>query len=75
MPLVFYISCNPVVVSLNGSETNTVCWISLLTTTLQFFDAGDNVIVGSKDGKLCWFDTDLSTKPYKMLKYDFSYLD
>jgi hypothetical protein len=42
--------------------------------TMQFFHAGDNIIVGSKDGKLCWFDTDLSTKPYKMLKYDFSYL-
>jgi hypothetical protein len=43
--------------------------------TMRFFYAGDNVIVGSKDGKLCWFDTDLSTKPYKKLKYDFSYLE
>jgi len=35
----------------------------------HFFYVGDNVIVGSKDGKLCWFDTDLSTRPYKTLKY------
>ncbi|KAJ6704566.1 RIBOSOME BIOGENESIS PROTEIN BOP1 BLOCK OF PROLIFERATION 1 PROTEIN [Salix viminalis] len=28
----------------------------------------DNVIVGSRDGKLCWFDMDLSSKPYKVLK-------
>jgi ribosome biogenesis protein ERB1 len=33
------------------------------------FHAGDNVIVGSRDGKLCWFDMDLSSKPYKVLKY------
>lgn len=30
--------------------------------------AGDNVIVGSKEGKLCWFDMDLSSKPYKTLR-------
>jgi hypothetical protein len=35
-----------------------------------FLFVGDNVIVGSKDGKLCWFDTDLSTRPYKTMKYD-----
>jgi len=29
---------------------------------------GDNLIVGSKEGKVCWFDMDLSTKPYKTLK-------
>ena len=29
---------------------------------------GDNLIVGSKEGKMCWFDMDLSTKPYKILK-------
>ena len=33
------------------------------------FHAGDNIIVGSRDGKLCWFDMDLSSKPYKVLKY------
>lgn len=36
---------------------------------LLCFNSGDNVIVGSKDGKLCWFDMDLSSKPYKILKY------
>ncbi|KAJ8755615.1 hypothetical protein K2173_022210 [Erythroxylum novogranatense] len=29
---------------------------------------GDNMIVGSKEGKLCWFDMDLSSKPYRVLK-------
>ena len=33
------------------------------------FHAGDNVIVGSREGKLCWFDMDLSSKPYRILKY------
>jgi ribosome biogenesis protein ERB1 len=37
-------------------------------SSISIHPGGDNVIVGSKDGKLCWFDTDLSTKPYKMLK-------
>lgn len=31
--------------------------------------AGDNVIVGSKEGKLCWFDMDLSCKPYKTMRF------
>jgi ribosome biogenesis protein ERB1 len=30
---------------------------------------GDNLIVGSYDKRLCWFDTDLSVKPYKTLRY------
>lgn len=33
------------------------------------FYAGDNVIVGSREGKLCWFDMDLSSQPYRILKY------
>ncbi|PQQ14097.1 ribosome biogenesis protein BOP1 homolog [Prunus yedoensis var. nudiflora] len=30
--------------------------------------AGDHIIVGSREGKLCWFNMDLSSKPYKTLK-------
>lgn len=30
---------------------------------------GDNLIIGSFDKRLCWFDMDLSTKPYKTLRY------
>ena len=30
---------------------------------------GDNLIVGSYDKKVCWFDMDLSNKPYKILRY------
>lgn len=29
---------------------------------------GDNIICGSYDSKLVWFDLDLSTKPYKVLR-------
>ena len=32
------------------------------------FNTGDNVIIGSYDRRLCWFDNDLSTKPYKTLR-------
>ncbi|PQP93993.1 hypothetical protein Pyn_34782 [Prunus yedoensis var. nudiflora] len=31
-------------------------------------DSGDHIIVGSREGKLCWFNMDLSSKPYKILK-------
>lgn len=37
-------------------------------SSLSVHPGGDNVIVGSRDGKLCWFDMDLSSKPYKILK-------
>ncbi|KAD3067389.1 hypothetical protein E3N88_35269 [Mikania micrantha] len=37
-------------------------------SSVSVHPGGDNVIVGSKDGKLCWFDMDLSSKPYKILK-------
>ncbi|KAK3742734.1 hypothetical protein QZH41_018951, partial [Actinostola sp. cb2023] len=39
-------------------------WISSIAVHPQ----GDNVIVGSYDKRLCWFDMDLSTKPYKTLR-------
>ena len=37
-------------------------------------DSGDNIIIGSYDKRLCWFDTDLSTKPYKTLRYNINIL-
>ncbi|XVF00040.1 hypothetical protein REPUB_Repub03eG0252100 [Reevesia pubescens] len=37
-------------------------------SSISVHPTGDNVIVGSKEGKLCWFDMDLSSKPYKTLK-------
>ncbi|KAJ6309473.1 hypothetical protein OIU77_015270 [Salix suchowensis] len=37
-------------------------------SSISVHPAVDNVIVGSRDGKLCWFDMDLSSKPYKVLK-------
>ncbi|XP_031474096.1 ribosome biogenesis protein BOP1 homolog [Nymphaea colorata] len=36
-------------------------------SSIAIHPAGDNVIVGSKDGKLCWFDMDLSSRPYRTL--------
>ncbi|CAI9103784.1 OLC1v1002335C1 [Oldenlandia corymbosa var. corymbosa] len=36
-------------------------------SSIAIHAGGDNVIVGSKDGKLCWFDMDLSSQPYKVL--------
>ena len=38
------------------------------------FLLGDNVIVGSYDCRLCWFDLDLSTRPYRTLRYIYIYL-
>jgi ribosome biogenesis protein ERB1 len=40
-------------------------WISSIDIHAQ----GENLIVGSFDGKLYWFDMDLSVKPYKTLAY------
>eukprot|EP00112_Aurelia_sp_Birch-Aquarium-sp1_P010468 Seg2233.4 transcript_id=Seg2233.4/GoldUCD/mRNA.D3Y31 product="Ribosome biogenesis protein bop1" protein_id=Seg2233.4/GoldUCD/D3Y31 len=40
-------------------------WISSMAVHPQ----GDNLIVGSYDKRLCWFDIDLSTKPYKTLRH------
>lgn len=34
--------------------------------------SGDHLIVGGYDRKLCWFDLELSEKPYKVLRYDLS---
>merc|ERR1711916_294305 len=42
-----------------------VRWIS----SMDIHPAGDNLIIGSYDKRLCWFDMDLSIKPYKILRY------
>jgi len=42
----------------------SVKWIS----SLAVHPGGDNLILGSYDKKLCWFDMDLSTAPYKTLR-------
>ena len=41
-----------------------VQWVS----SLDVHPGGDNLIIGSYDSRLSWFDLDLSTKPYKTLK-------
>ncbi|XP_071957722.1 ribosome biogenesis protein bop1-B-like [Antedon mediterranea] len=40
-------------------------WVSSISIHPQ----GDNVIIGSYDSKLSWFDLDLSTKPYQTLRH------
>ncbi|XP_057495260.1 ribosome biogenesis protein BOP1 homolog isoform X2 [Actinidia eriantha] len=37
-------------------------------SSIAIHPGGDNVIVGSREGKLCWFDMDLSSQPYRILK-------
>jgi len=40
-------------------------WIS----TMDIHSTGDHIIVGSLDRRVVWFDLDLSSTPYKTLKY------
>ena len=40
-------------------------WIS----SIDIHPAGDNVILGTYDKRIHWHDMDLSTKPYKTLRY------
>ncbi|KAJ7068090.1 NUC169 domain-containing protein [Mycena amicta] len=40
-------------------------WIS----SMDVHPSGDHLIVGGYDRKLCWFDLELSAKPYKILRY------
>nr|CCA19917.1 conserved hypothetical protein [Albugo laibachii Nc14] len=42
-----------------------VKWIS----SLDVHPSGDHLIIGSYDRRLCWFDLDLSSTPFKTLKY------
>ncbi|KAI9341276.1 NUC169 domain-containing protein [Zopfochytrium polystomum] len=42
-----------------------VQWIS----SMDIHPQGDNLIIGSYDKKVCWFDLDLSLRPYKTLRY------
>jgi ribosome biogenesis protein ERB1 len=43
-------------------------WIS----SMDIHPTGDHLIVGGYDRKLCWFDLELSSKPYKVLRYVIS---
>ena len=40
-------------------------WIS----SIAVHPGGDNVITGSYDARLTWFDLDLSAKPYRTLRH------
>jgi ribosome biogenesis protein ERB1 len=41
-----------------------VRWIS----SMEIHHSGDHLLVGSYDKKMCWFDMDLSTLPYKTIR-------
>ncbi|KAJ7591292.1 NUC169 domain-containing protein [Mycena floridula] len=45
--------------------TPGIRWIS----SMDVHPSGDHLIVGGYDRKLCWFDLELSDKPYKVLRY------
>ena len=42
-----------------------VKWIS----SMDVHPSGDHLVVGSYDRRVCWFDLDLSSSPFKTLKY------
>jgi ribosome biogenesis protein ERB1 len=37
-------------------------------SSIAIHPSGDHIICGSYDKRLCWFDTDLSTKPYRVMR-------
>lgn len=39
------------------------------TSCIAVHPGGDNLLLGSYDPRLVWFDTDLSVKPYKIMRY------
>lgn len=39
-------------------------WVS----SMEAHPGGDNVVVGSYDMRVCWFDLDLSSRPYKTIR-------
>jgi len=44
-----------------------VKWVS----SISVHPGGDNLIIGSYDRRVCWFDLDFSTRPYKILRYKY----
>ena len=36
---------------------------------MEIHPGGDNLILGSYDRRVCWFDLDLSASPYKTLRF------
>ena len=61
----------PHLTTMVANDVDSVVGSQLITndkSLLSTFSIGDNLIVGSYDRRLCWFDMDLSTKPYKTLR-------
>jgi len=40
-----------------------------LISSLSVHPGGDNLLIGSYDKRVCWYDMDFSDKPYRTLKY------
>ncbi|KAK2554767.1 Ribosome biogenesis protein bop1-B [Acropora cervicornis] len=53
--------------AVSPNQTISLCRFGPEVKFVRTF-SGDNVIVGSYDRRLCWFDMDLSVKPYRTLK-------
>lgn len=40
-----------------------------INSCMAIHPLGDNIIVGTHDRRVCWFDLDLDNKPYKTFRY------
>lgn len=38
-------------------------------TNLCLHNEGDNIVAGTKDGKIAWFQLDLDEKPFKIMEF------
>lgn len=61
---------NVFVYDLSKKEITSKLITGLKTTScLAVHPGGDNLILGSYEPRLVWFDTDLSVRPYKIIRY------
>jgi len=42
---------------------------AVMNSAMSIHPGGDNVLVGTSDQRIMWFDLDLDDKPYKAMKY------
>ena len=40
-----------------------------MNSTIALHPYGDNILIGSHDKNVCWFDLDYGTTPYKKMTY------
>ena len=59
--VIYDMSKKEIIKKLTSGMKNSSC--------IAVHSGGDNLLLGSYDPRLVWFDTDLSVKPYKMMRY------